>query len=215
MSQAKKPPEEPGAKERIFQTAIELFSRKGYAATGVRELAREAGVNLATINYFYGSKQGLMEAVIDYFFSQYIEVIKEALAGDDEPEVKVERLIIAATTFFEKNHRQALIGISNLYLDSEEMTSFKAKHVSRMLEILTRGVAEPLEAKLGRRVPLNLIGPAMVSLMLSHYLFKPVAEKVLDRYSDEEFYRRYPENIARIFMHGVLSFLSDKTEEEV
>ena len=38
--------EKPDAKERIMRAAIRLFAAKGYSGTGLRELAREADVNL-------------------------------------------------------------------------------------------------------------------------------------------------------------------------
>ncbi len=37
-------------KQRIMDAAIKLFARNGYGSTGMRELAKEADVNLAMIN---------------------------------------------------------------------------------------------------------------------------------------------------------------------
>lgn len=51
------------AKERIFAAAERLFCEQGYAAASMRMIATEAGVPLASINYHYGSKRDLMEAV--------------------------------------------------------------------------------------------------------------------------------------------------------
>lgn len=51
------------AKERIFAAAEKLFTEQGYAATSMRMIAAAAGVPLASINYHFGSKRDLMEAV--------------------------------------------------------------------------------------------------------------------------------------------------------
>lgn len=51
--------------DRILDAAEALFAAQGYAATSIRAIARDAGVNLAAINYHFGSKQGLMEAVFN------------------------------------------------------------------------------------------------------------------------------------------------------
>lgn len=51
------------AKERIFDAAEQLFTELGYAATSMRVIARVANVPLASINYHFGSKRDLMEAV--------------------------------------------------------------------------------------------------------------------------------------------------------
>ena len=46
----------PNSKERILRTATSLFARKGFAETGMRELAATAAVNLSMVNYFFGTK---------------------------------------------------------------------------------------------------------------------------------------------------------------
>ncbi|MBL8447083.1 MAG: TetR family transcriptional regulator [Zoogloeaceae bacterium] len=48
---------------RILDAAERLVTQHGYAATSVRMITREAGVPVALVNYHFGSKQGLMEAI--------------------------------------------------------------------------------------------------------------------------------------------------------
>jgi AcrR family transcriptional regulator len=49
----------------IIQTAEKLFAITGFDGTSVRDIAREAGVNIAMISYYFGSKEKLMEAVFE------------------------------------------------------------------------------------------------------------------------------------------------------
>lgn len=51
-------------KERILDTAERLFAQHGYAATSLRSIIAEAGVNLAAVHYHFHSKEALLEAVI-------------------------------------------------------------------------------------------------------------------------------------------------------
>jgi AcrR family transcriptional regulator len=51
-------------KERILHTAERLFAAHGYAATSLRNIIAEAGVNLAAVHYHFHSKEALLEAVI-------------------------------------------------------------------------------------------------------------------------------------------------------
>ncbi|MEO6894540.1 MAG: TetR family transcriptional regulator [Ginsengibacter sp.] len=53
-------------KEKIIESALKLFSIKGFEGTSVREIAADAGVNVAMINYYFGSKEKLFESVVDY-----------------------------------------------------------------------------------------------------------------------------------------------------
>lgn len=51
-------------KQRILDAAEQEFARQGFAATSLRIITRAAGVNLAAVNYHFGSKEGLLDAVI-------------------------------------------------------------------------------------------------------------------------------------------------------
>jgi AcrR family transcriptional regulator len=53
--------------ERILKAALEVFSRKGYAAATIPEIARAAGVATGTIYIYYPSKRELFIAVIQNF----------------------------------------------------------------------------------------------------------------------------------------------------
>lgn len=56
---------EKNTRKRILLAAGPIFARKGYRSATVREICDEAGVNVASINYYFGDKQRLYtEAVI-------------------------------------------------------------------------------------------------------------------------------------------------------
>ena len=56
----------PDTKERILEAAEELFIQRGFAATSVRAVTSAAGVNLGAVNYHFGTKEGLFEAVVHW-----------------------------------------------------------------------------------------------------------------------------------------------------
>lgn len=49
----------------IINTAEKLFAVNGFDGTSVRDIANEAGVNVAMISYYFGSKEKLMEAIFE------------------------------------------------------------------------------------------------------------------------------------------------------
>jgi AcrR family transcriptional regulator len=53
----------PDTKEVILDTAERLFAERSYASVSLREITAEAGVNLAAVNYHFGSKDALLLAV--------------------------------------------------------------------------------------------------------------------------------------------------------
>jgi len=51
------------AKERILDVAELLFSNNSFASVSIRNVTAQANVNLSAVNYYFGSKQGLFQAV--------------------------------------------------------------------------------------------------------------------------------------------------------
>lgn len=50
----------------IMQAAVQLFAENGFSSASVRAIADTAGVNLAALNYHYGSKENLFEAAFEH-----------------------------------------------------------------------------------------------------------------------------------------------------
>lgn len=54
----------------IMDVATDLFAEHGFTRTSVREIAEAAGVNVAMISYYFGSKEQLLEALFDLNMSK-------------------------------------------------------------------------------------------------------------------------------------------------
>jgi len=64
MAKAKGTKPDLSTEEKIKEAARKVFTQKGYAATRTRDIAEEAGINLALLNYYFRSKEKLFEIVI-------------------------------------------------------------------------------------------------------------------------------------------------------
>lgn len=65
-------------KQKLLEAASEVFVDQGFRSARVRDICQRAGANVAAVNYHFGDKKGLYEAVLRYaFFS---------LTGDDPTE---------------------------------------------------------------------------------------------------------------------------------
>lgn len=53
-------------KQHIIETTLHLFAEKGFEGTSIREIAEKASVNVAMVNYYFGSKEKLFEKIIEY-----------------------------------------------------------------------------------------------------------------------------------------------------
>ena len=69
--------EKNGVKETILARALELFAAKGYEGISVNELTEAAGITKPTLYYYYGSKEGVFEAVSQEHYSRLNAIVAE------------------------------------------------------------------------------------------------------------------------------------------
>lgn len=79
---AKKAKTDPSTGEKIKEAARNVFTRKGYAATRTRDIAEEAGINLALLNYYFRSKEKLFEIVMLEKFQKFFGIIFPILMSE-------------------------------------------------------------------------------------------------------------------------------------
>lgn len=81
------PPPSFSTKERILGVAETLFARHGFAGASLRQVTAAAKVNLAAVNYHFGSKESLIEEVfrrrLDQLNRHRIEALASAVARPD------------------------------------------------------------------------------------------------------------------------------------
>ncbi|HBO0857084.1 transcriptional regulator PsrA [Pseudomonas aeruginosa] len=65
--------------ERILDAAEQLFAEKGFAETSLRLITSKAGVNLAAVNYHFGSKKALIQAVFSRFLGPFCASLEKEL----------------------------------------------------------------------------------------------------------------------------------------
>lgn len=94
------------ARDRLIAVAARLFASRGYDGVSVRELAKAADVNVASVSYYFGGKRGLYLAALESLMEQMrpiggpvIETIEKTF--DDRTPARAE---LAALTAFVVRH---------------------------------------------------------------------------------------------------------------
>lgn len=106
--------------EKILNAGRKLFTERGYAATRTRDIAEEAGINLALLNYYFRSKENLFKIImlekVELFFGELIRLLKEESTIDKKSEKIIELyfdmlssnpdlpIFIFSETRYNKNH---------------------------------------------------------------------------------------------------------------
>jgi len=82
-------------KTQILDTAEQLFTDLGYAATSIRRIADTAGVNPALIHYYFGNKHLLLQSVLERSLQPMAEAIASLKDGTDASVQHIACLLIA------------------------------------------------------------------------------------------------------------------------
>lgn len=79
----------------ILQVALQLFSNRGYDAVGVYEIAVTAGVTKPTLYYYFGSKNGILEAILREYGDRLVAAARAAAAYEGDLWETLKRLVNA------------------------------------------------------------------------------------------------------------------------
>ena len=87
-------------RDRLFDNALTLFSERGYAATGIRDIIEAAGVTQPTLYYHFADKQTLFCALIERYYGESQQRLEEIVESQDDC---VTRLRLFAANSFESS----------------------------------------------------------------------------------------------------------------
>ena len=182
---------------------VTLFARRGFGGTGVREIAAEAGVNLSSVGYYFGSKLGLLQAVIDDTFERYAELVRRCFGGDGTVEERVRRYYRELVQLMRARHDQFRITLSELHHETPEL----AEHRAETLKALVLPEAMPFVSAATRAAPRELtpdiVGPLLPALAWMHFMFEPVHQRVSGVAHDDAFHDQLADQLASFALHGL------------
>ena len=144
-------------REHILIVAEELFAEKGFDGTSVRDIAQQAGVNLAMISYYFGSKEKLLESLVE-LRAGYAYGILEELNKDESlsPWDKIDRLVDFYVDRILSNLRFHNIMYQESSMRSEDIKNKTVAIKMRNLEQITKIITDGQQKKLFRRVDIPM-----------------------------------------------------------
>lgn len=190
-------------RERLIDAARSLFGERGFAATSTRAIAARAGCNLALISHHFGSKEGLLRAILDEGLEAVRRELSSVAASGDPPERRIERIIHFLVDHFAEHcssiqivHRELMQSNSAILADLQPKAMANAQIFVGILEELRSG---------GRLADVDPKCSAMLlmGLLQFHFIANPVTSRVLGPTSPE-LLAKLKGNITRIFLNGVL-----------
>lgn len=202
--------EEP-VKERILEAAVRLFAEGGYSGNGVRDIAREAQVSLSMVSYHFGGKLGILRAIFADFFTQYHQIVERSVGEESTLEGRVHRLVRETTRFMKNNQSVFRIVTTELPHFLEEAQEFERQYLQMIRRLTDRWFAPEvfgtdLFADGGCPDPTvlhTIVGPALLSMIYSTFLFGRALEKTFCFSRDDEYFEQYEQIVSRLILAGL------------
>lgn len=98
---------------QIVAAAIEVIGEIGWAQTSIRKIADRVGVAMSAVLYHFGSKDNLVEAVIEDMYRSALATVGPALAAESTATAKLTAYIRASIAYFD-THRSELAALAQL-----------------------------------------------------------------------------------------------------
>jgi len=177
---------------QIMEAAEKLFADKGFEGTSVRDIAEGAGVNLAMISYYFGSKEKLMEAMFSYRIHSSMLQLEEMINDKTHtPFQKVEKLIdryidklMGQQCFHRIMVREQMVNTNGFI--TKKIHEVKKKNQSLIKELISQGQRSG-EFKRNVDVPLlmiTLVG-TVSQLVTTQHIYRDLNN--LQSLTEEEF----------------------------
>ena len=200
-------------KEHIMNAAIELFAEKGFEGSSIRDLAARADVNVAMVNYYFGSKDKLFEAIVAYKAGFMRGKLDEIAANNQLTEIEKIDLVIESyvlkilsnPSFHRVLHQELLMGeretmhknIINIFVANTKIIRSIIEHGIR------KKVFKKVDPELTMATIIGTINQVMLSKAMCTLLID--REESFDPYTDIAFRNRLVKHLKQV-IHDYLLY---------
>jgi len=200
-------------KEHIINVAIELFAEKGFEGTTIRNLAEKANMNIAMVSYYFGSKEKLFEALVEYKASYMRDRIEELENDKTLSEIEKIDLIIEGyvdrflshPNFHKVLHQELLVS------QREEMhkrvIEIFIKNTHNVTSIIEKGIRKKVFKRVDPQLTFTSIVGTIDKTLLSRTMCNVLTghEEKFDPYKDEQFRKRLVNHIKQMIHAHLIS----------
>lgn len=159
----------PTTRDKILETALKLFSKKGYLGATTREIAKEAGIAEVTLFRHFPSKESLFEEVINTY--SFLPTLKGILPEVQDRPYGVALTVIARRFLEALLMKKDLIRIMNSEMQRYPETIRKIHHaiIDEIFKALASYFGEMQNKGVLRRFDPEAAARAFMGMLFSYF----------------------------------------------
>ena len=159
-------PDQADTRTRLVHTAMRLFQERGYAATGVASILREADVRSGSLYHFFATKEELLLAVLERYEELLWPVILEpAFSRFNDPVARIFGILDGYRAMLVETECQAGCPIGDLALEVGSTLDRAREKIAANFDGWCRGIRRCLD-EIGDDLPPELDRDRMASFVL-------------------------------------------------
>lgn len=174
---------------QILEVAETLFAENGFDGTSIRDISKEAKINIAMVSYYFGSKERLLEALVLQKTAGLKLQLENLLAENLEPVAKVNKLVAFYVDRIDRS--RGIYRILHFELSSKKnilnlqsFSDIKKMNLKSLEIIIKEGQSKGV---FRNDVIIPLITPTILGTYFHFYMNKPFFEELLNLKTEASF----------------------------
>jgi TetR/AcrR family transcriptional regulator, cholesterol catabolism regulator len=120
----------PETAQKLIEVAIDLFSTGGFEGTSIRHIAKALGMTISSIYYYFGNKDGLLFAILEYSHNRLMATLRGVTERDMDPVERFKLLVRTHYNYARVNEKEVKV-----FFLEEEPLSTKAKELKKKFQL--------------------------------------------------------------------------------
>jgi AcrR family transcriptional regulator len=199
-------------REHIINTAIKLFATKGFEGTSIRDLAAVADVNVAMVNYYFGSKEKLFESMVEHNVAYTRGAFDEISNDNSLSEIeKIDKIVdLYVNRIFSNREFHKVLHHEMQLNQRPELGKAISDVIGKNYQIIKSIIEAGIRKKEFRKVDVPLTIATLTGTFNALVLSKKVGKLLLCKdseelpYDDEKFRRRVGDHLKQMMRAHLL-----------
>jgi TetR/AcrR family transcriptional regulator len=171
-------------RERLLDAALASFADKGIAATSLRALAQASGLTAAMLNYYFGTRERLVEAVVEERLLPAIAEQRDRLVPvlEGDSRTLAERFVAGLHTTIERHPWLPALWVREVLTEGGELRHVFLERIGPVLPqpLVERFAAGQARGEISRELDPRLLFVSLIGLTMLPFAAAPLWRQVFD-----------------------------------